>query len=157
MGDFDAAAIVGQVCGHSRSDPPVPAPVEPAKLVKAFCGDAAGNVPDSGTTEVEGVKTSRGWCGFRGGQGDSLEVGFDDGYDFMGYLQEHGWKALPAKGDWPFVVYVARISGETYAIAEYCETDLTVWQFASEAHMKEFYGGLRDARSHVQMPTTFRS
>lgn len=144
--DYDAASIVGKLAGLSEPDRQTPKPVEPSQLVAAFCrDDAAGLVSKPGTEEANGIKTSRGWCGFRGGDGDSLKVGFDDGYDLMGYLGDRGWRALPAKGDWPYVVYMARVTGEVYAIAEYCEADLTVWEFPSEASLRAFYSTLKDA------------
>ena len=145
MGEYDAASLVGRMAGLSGRDP-APDRVTPAQLVVAFCGERAdGMTADRGTSEKDGVKTSRGWCGLRGGRGESLAVGFDDGYDFLGYLGDRGWTPLPAKGDWPYVVYLATRVNETYAIASYCETDLTVSEFPSKAKFDEFYAGLKDA------------
>lgn len=145
MGDYGAASLVGRMAGLSGSEP-APDRVTPDELVAAFCGEAAnGMVADRGTSETDGIKTNRGWCGFRGGRGEGLAVGFDDGYDFLGYLGDRGWTALPGKGDWPYVVYLVTRVGETYAIASYCETDLTVSEFPSKAQFDEFYAGLDDA------------
>jgi hypothetical protein len=64
----------------------------------------------------------------------------------MENLQAAGRRVLVAKGDWPYVVYVrwpAR-GGTKEAIAEYCEGDLTVWQFENHEQAKTFYATLRD-------------
>lgn len=146
MGDYDAASIVGQMAGLSGADANPPEKVTPDQLVEAFCGQsAAGLAADPGVTETDGVKTARGWCGYRGGRGDSLKVGFDDGYDFMGYLSERGWLPLPAKGDWPYVVYMLTKQEGSYAVAEYCEADLVVTMLPTKEQAAAFYAGLREA------------
>jgi hypothetical protein len=146
MGDYDAASIVGQLAGLGNSGDKRPDTVTPDQLIEAFCGDgAAGLVADAGVTEKDGVKTARGWCGYRGGRGDSLAVGFDDGYDFMGYLEERGWRALAAKGDWPYLVYLGTAQDGVYAVAEYHETDLTVTVLPTSEQATTFYKGLRNA------------
>jgi hypothetical protein len=146
MGEHDAASIVGQLAGLGKADDKQPEKVTPDQLIEAFCGDgAAGLVADAGVTENEGVRTARGWCGYRGGRGDSLAVGFDDGYDFMGYLGERGWRPLAAKGDWPYVVYMLTEHEGSYAVAEYCEADLTVTVLPTKEQTSTFYKSLRDA------------
>jgi hypothetical protein len=91
----------------------------------------------------EGTRTWRGFCGFDG------RSGFDDGYAFMADLLDRGWRPLPAKGDWPYLVYVTWVEVlgpdlKTYAIAEYCEGDLVVWLFPSRDAAKTYYASLRD-------------
>jgi hypothetical protein len=143
MGDHDAASNVGRMAGLGNSENRQPAIVTPDQLIEAFCGDgAAALVADAGVTEKDGVKTARGWCGYRGGRGDSLAVGFDDGYDFMGYLEERGWRALASKGDWPYHVYLATAQDGVYSVAEYHETDLTVTVLPSEEQARAFYASL---------------
>ncbi len=145
MGDYDAASIIGRLAGLSTGEPE-PDRVTPDQLVHAFCGESAtGMVGARGSAEKDGIKTSRGWCGYCGGRGDSLETGFDDGYDFMGYLGDRGWSALAAKGDWPFVVYMAVWVVDGFAVAEYCETDLTITELPGAEQFRLFYAALRDA------------
>ncbi|MBS0592009.1 MAG: hypothetical protein JSR84_00920 [Proteobacteria bacterium] len=147
MGDHDAASIVGRMAGlDSSAGANPPQKVTPDQLIEAFCGDrAAGLVADPGESESDGIRTARGHCGYMGGRGDGLAVGFDDGYDFMGYLEERGWRALAAKGDWPYVVYMLTEHGAGYAIAEYCERDLVVTVLPTEEQTRVFYSGLREA------------
>jgi hypothetical protein len=103
-------------------------------------------VADPGVAEQDGVKSARGWCGYRGIRGDiPLLVGFDDGYEFMGYLSERGWLPLPAKGDWPYLVYMLTEHEGSFAIAEYCEADLGVTVLPTKEQTAELYAGLRDA------------
>lgn len=140
---YDAASVVGQMAGLTE---PAKTEVTPAQLIERFCdasltGDL---VAQAGTTTENGATVSRGHCGYIGGRGDSMLTGFDDGYDWMGYLGDRGWKDLPGKGDWPYVVYMAYKSREPYAIAEYCEADLTVWTFETGEAAQAFYKGLRD-------------
>jgi hypothetical protein len=146
MGEYDAASIVGQIAGLGNSEARQADKVTPDQLIEAFCdGGAAGLVADAGVKEKDGIKTARGFCGYRGGRGDSLAVGFDDGYDFMGYLGERGWRPLASKGDWPYVVYLLTEHDGSYAIAEYCEADLTVTVLPTKEQTATFYDGLRDA------------
>jgi hypothetical protein len=144
MGEHDAASVVGQLAGIGQ--PTAAAIVTPEQLVARFCGDVAeGLVAAPGvTTDESGATIARGHCGYIGGRGDSMVVGFDDGYDWMGYLGERGWRDLAAKGDWPYLVYMAYVKGDTYAIAEYCEGDLTVWTFPTAIAATAFYRGLKD-------------
>jgi hypothetical protein len=145
-GEHDAASVAGSMAGLGGEAPPEQ--VDPAKLIERFCGDEArGLAADPGTTErADGVKVSRGWCGYSGnGSHDPIEAGFDEGYDFMGTLRERGWKEMSAKGDWPYVVYMQWLGrpGE-FVIAEYCEADLTIWVFPSAESMRTHYEGLKD-------------
>jgi hypothetical protein len=149
MGEHDAASIVGLLAGLTGGeDQTPPEKVTPAQLVKAFCGDdAAGLAADPGVTEQDGgVTSARGWCGYRGIREDNpLLVGFDDGYEFMGYLSERGWLPLPAKGDWPYLVYMLTEQDGSYAVAEYCEADLVVTMLPTQEQTAAFYAGLREA------------
>lgn len=146
MGDHDAASVVGQMAGLNSHSGSRPEKVTPDKLIEAFCGEsAAGRIPDPGVTAKDDVKTARGHCGYVGGRGDSLMTGFDDGYDFMGYLGERGWKPLYEKGDWPYVVFMLTKHDESYAVAEYCEGDLVVKVLPTQEKTTAFYEGLRDA------------
>jgi hypothetical protein len=140
MGEYDAASVVGQQAGRTTPEKKV----TPEDLILRFCTNVdEGLVASPGVTVERRKTTARGHCGYMGGRGDSLVTGFDDGYDWMGYLCDRGWKPLPGKGDWPYVVYLAWRDGE-YAIAEYCEADLTVWRFESAEAAQEHYRGLRD-------------
>ncbi|HEX4732504.1 MAG TPA: hypothetical protein VH299_14635 [Solirubrobacterales bacterium] len=146
MGDHNAASIVGQAAGLGGSAVPRPDHISPEQLIEAFCNEsAAGLVADPGVSESDGVRTGRGWCGYRGGRGDSIAVGFDDGYDFLGYLSERGWRPLASKGDWPYVVYMVAAFDGGYAVAEYCETDLTMTILPTRHQLETFCGELRDA------------
>jgi hypothetical protein len=136
MSDHDAASVVGQMAGLGDELRPPPKPVPPGRLIAAFCGN-----------EANGVAT--GFCGYNGTGGDTLTSGFDDGYSFLGWLQERGWRSLHAKGDWPYLVYMAWTGptegvGEVLAIAEYCEADLTVWTFETRDELKAHYASLKD-------------
>jgi hypothetical protein len=126
-----------------NSGEPAKKPVTPEDLIRRFCdGRAAGLAADPGTTETDGVKVSRGWCGYIGGRGDSMVVGFDEGYDFLGYLTARGWKALHEKGDWPYVVYLYSRCSEKRTIIGYCEGDLTIRTFDNSDQAREFYDSL---------------
>jgi hypothetical protein len=147
MTQYDAASIVGQMAGLDQSPG---TPVTPEQLAARFCTMAAaqGLRADPGTsTDAKGTVISRGFCGYTGESSDDFLVsGFDDGYDFMGNLEASGWRALASKGDWPYVVYMrwpARADTRE-AIAEYCEGDLTVWQFETHQQAKALYAALRD-------------
>lgn len=134
MGDYDIASVVAGLAGLSEPQEPVP----PQRLIDGFC--------EGSREERDGMTVHRGFCGYRGGQGASLVVGFDDGYDFLGYLKDHGWRALTGKGDWPLVVYMLWASkDEGLAIAEYCEASLTIWVFDSPEQAKRHYASLDDA------------
>lgn len=145
MGEHDATSIVGQLAGITNEAAKLAA-VTPAELIGRFCNEQArGLVADPGSKVGEdGTETARGHCGYCGGRGDSIVTGFDDGYDFMGYLSDRGWKPIAAKGDWPYVVYMTYDPREPYAIAEYCEGDLTVWTFANVETARAHLRGLRD-------------
>lgn len=141
-GQHDAASVVGQMAGLGEQKEPVP----PERLIKAFCESVEpGLVADSGVKQEAGRTTARGFCGYNGRDvSDPLLSGFDDGYAFMGFLEEHGWRALVAKGDWPYVVYLGYRHRPPWAIAEYCEADLTVWTFENGEAAQAFYKTLRD-------------
>lgn len=130
---YDGASVVGQMAGRTDNEETV----TPAQLIERFCNPAIEVVS-------EGTTVARGHCGYIGGRGDSMAVGFDDGYDWMGYLGDRGWHALASKGDWPYVVYLAYRSREPYAIAEYCEGDLTVWTFETGEAAQALYRSLKD-------------
>lgn len=141
----DAASVVGQMAGLGAK--PAPEPVTPEQLAKAFTTNVPeGLVGQTGAERDDAKRCTiyRGFCGYSGGRGDSLETGFDDGYDFMGYLEGHGWQALAAKGDWPYVVYVAYKAREPYAIASYVECDFTLWIFDDGQAAQAFYRELPD-------------
>jgi hypothetical protein len=142
---YDAAAVAAQLAG--MSEPSTQQLVTPGQLIERFCNPSLSGdlVAEAGTTETPDGAVSRGHCGYIGGRGDSMAVGFDDGYDFMGYLSDRGWGPLPAKGDWPYVVYLAYKPREPYAIVEYCEADLTVWRFKTGKEAQAFYKSLKDA------------
>lgn len=144
MGDHDALSVAGQIAGMGEKLEPWP----PEKLIEAFCTDVPeGYVADAGERREPGYVRHRGFCGYTGSSGGPLASGFDDGYDWMGHLTDHGWRPLPNKGDWPYVVYMHwRRSPEQpqFAIAEYCEADLNVWLFDDVKAMKKLYGELRD-------------
>jgi hypothetical protein len=144
MSDHDAASVVAQMAGLDRGDPK--RFVTPTQLIGRFCDESLSGdlVAWAGTRQEDGMTVSKGFCGFMGGRGDGLVTGFDDGYSFMGYLGERGWSALAAKGDWPYVVYLAFVPKTPYAIAGYCEGDLTVWQFPDGERAREFYRDLKD-------------
>lgn len=113
--------------------------VTPERLIARFC--------DGTETRIKGGARRKGFCGYSGGRGDSLLTGFDDGYEFMGYLEARGWRAIAEKGDWPYVVYLywpAR-DGTSAAICEYCEADFTIWTFDTPGGAQAFYKTLRNA------------
>jgi hypothetical protein len=131
----------------SRSDAaqqPEPGKLTPEQLIARFCQPLASGLRENpGTTERgDGTKVSRGWCGYIGGCGDGLTVGFQEGYEFMEYLSARGWEFVHDKGNWPYVVYGVWRLGEKRTIIEYCEGDLTLWEFADEAKAREFAEGL---------------
>src|SRR5262245_15737006 len=101
---------VAAIAGLDTPDDAVQPPIPPAQLAQAFaCGE-----PDA----IDGGRCWIGFCGYNG------SFGFDDGYDFMSGLTRRGWRAIPEKGDWPYVVVVAWHRDGEYALAQYCEADL---------------------------------
>lgn len=164
----DAASIVGRMAGLGDQEPKPP--VTPSQLVQRFCADtsamraaAAGDAsaaevrerlkdmspdpPVGDRSDAKSLTRYRGFCGYMGGRGDMMVTGFDDGYTFMGYLGERGWRDLPRKGDWPYVVYLrwpAR-DDEPETIIEYCEADLTVWQFDNHDAAVAFYNTIKES------------
>lgn len=116
------------------------APIAPEALAAQFCGDWR--------EEADGTRTASGFCGFTGGRGHGFDghCGYDDGYEWMSDLLGRGWRPLPEKGDWPYLVYLSWPSapGGRPAIAEYCEADLTIWTFPDVAAAKLHYRGLKD-------------
>ena len=163
MSGYDATSLAAQLAGATE---PAKERVTPEQLIARFCAETSNLqalVAEAGTTaeawaaikdvdpgepkleQRDGYTVARGQCGYVGGRGDSMVDGFDDGYDFMGYLGDRGWAALHEKGDWPYVVYLAYAPREPYAIVEYCEADLTVWTFDSGEAAQAFYRTLKDA------------
>lgn len=165
----DAASIVGRMAGLGAEDPP-PAPVPPSALVARFCGDTGAmmrkaeeagstaeardmlkdmspDAPKGARSDAKGYTRFKGFCGYGGGRGDMLVTGFDDGYSFMGYLGERGWRSLHAKGDWPYVVWMRwpGSDGEPETLIEYCEADLGVWQFDNHEAAVKFYNSIKEA------------
>jgi hypothetical protein len=141
---YDANSLAAQLAGMTE---PAKELVTPEQLIERFCDPSLSGdlVAEAGTAERPHGTVSRRHCGYAGGRGDSIVVGFDDGYDSIGYLGDRGWEPLPAKGDWPYVVYLAYKPREPYAIAEYCEADLTVWTFTTGEAAHAFYRSLKDA------------
>ncbi|MBJ7469703.1 MAG: hypothetical protein JHD16_00295 [Solirubrobacteraceae bacterium] len=138
----DATSIVAQIAGLSTSRA---TPITAAQLVDRFCSGA--------DTEYLGrpacchrrddtiaADIDDGFCGYSGGRGDELVTGFDDGYAFMGYLADRGWRSLPSLGDWPYVVYLVRRGSdrEQPALVRYVEADLTVWRFDTVDDLRRF-------------------
>jgi hypothetical protein len=124
-------------------------PWPPSVLFERFCGDeAAGLRADPGVvTEDRGGglswRVGRGWCGFNGHRSPNrLLTGFDDGYDFMGCLAEHGWGDLPSRGDWPYIVYMVWTKDGKPALCSYQEADFTCWEFDTAEQMREFISTL---------------
>jgi len=142
----DAASVAAQTAGAGTGGSGVDK-VPPAKLIERFCGEEArGLAADPGTREENGRRVSRGWCGFNGTRSDDPMVsGFDEGYDLLGGLAERGWRQLPAKGDWPLVIYMAWPGlGDIEAILEYVEGDLVIWEFENHDDAITFYRTLKD-------------
>lgn len=142
MGGHDAASVAAALAG--LTEPGKEAPLPPERLAEAFCDRASDGIWSGSAQKAPRGKTYQGFCGFNGSRGGSLTTGFDDGYDFMGYLQDHGWRPMPGKGDWPYVV-VLLWPAERRAIAQYCEADLTLWVFEAPEDAKALYAELRDA------------
>ena len=147
---YDAASVVARLASLIP-DAPASEFVTPEQLVSHFCltvlepcSRSHGWQPLKGRP---GTRRATGFCGFSGGRSDQLETGFDDGYDYMGYLDERGWRALDGIGDWPYNVWLfwpAR-DGQPTALAQYIEGDLTVWQFETLEDAQAFLGSLPDA------------
>jgi hypothetical protein len=92
------------------------------------------------------VTKSEGFCGYIGGSGDELVTGFDDGYTFMGYLQERGWRALHGKGNWPYVVVLRYVAEPgRHVLARYIEADFTVWIADTPEALRAGHAALPDA------------
>lgn len=136
-----AAQIAGVGDNIQRPD------ITPEQLVTAFCAgrDAgySGSTGSTGRDETINAAVSRGFCGYNGRRdtNDNLLTGVDDGYEFMGWLEEHGWFAMHEKGDWPYVVYLH----QGLAVVEYCEADFTLWVFDTQAAKTKFVQKLRNA------------
>ena len=115
--------------------------VTPDDLIERFCHPA--DVGSLATPTLrDGVLTCQGFCGYEGGHGDSLVVGFDEGYDFIDYLAARGWTPLHDKGDWPFQAYLAFDADGVRALVGYTEGDLTISQFDNEDHFKKFLNSI---------------
>lgn len=145
----DAASNVARIAGLGAGDPPK-AKVPPSALIARFCTDVPEGLVSSAHGPRRDDKTdamvSHGFCGYSGGSGDLMVTGFDDGYTFMGHLGERGWRDLADKGDWPYVVFMRwpASDGEPETIIEYCEADLSVWQFDTHDAAVAFYRSIRD-------------
>jgi hypothetical protein len=133
----DSASIAALLAGLTADQEE---PLGPEALARLYCDGCPHElVADPGRSEREdGTRVARGFCGFNG------SFGYDDGYSFMGDLEARGWRPLPSKGDWPYLVYMAWVQGGVIAIAEYCEADLTVWVFADQAAASAHLRTLRD-------------
>lgn len=130
MSDHDAASCIAGLAGLTAGAPKPPLP--PTKLAEQFgFGDPK---------TIDGAITYHGGCAYNG------QHGYDDGYDCMGDLGEQGWKTLPNKGEWPYVVYLAWLEDgkDKPTIAEYCEGELTISTFESAAAAKAYYDSLTD-------------
>jgi hypothetical protein len=111
--------------------------VTPEQLIASFGRETARN-------DEKGYTVHKGFCGYSGGGGDLLETGFDDGYFFMGYLEDHGWRGIAEKGDWPYIVYLRWSHDGVEAIASYVEGDFKCWVFDNFAAAKALYDSLED-------------
>ncbi|HET8956168.1 MAG TPA: hypothetical protein VFN18_10975 [Solirubrobacterales bacterium] len=125
----------------TSSEAPAVAPLTPEQLIERFCH--VGDVGDLAIpTLKDGVLTCEGFCGYLGGRGDSMAVGFDDGYDFLDYLAARGWRPLAEKREWPLTVYLSYRAEGQRAIATYIEGDLTISQFDCEERYREYYDSI---------------
>jgi hypothetical protein len=138
----EASSVAGQFAGL-YSTPPTDI-VGPDHLVLAFCTDRdaayLGHDPSGKGHDTEiGYVYQRGFCGYNGRRdtNDPLLTGFDDGYEFMGYLQDHGWSADHTMGDWPYVVFL-HFKSNPLIMASYCEGDFTLLQFPDAAAKQAF-------------------
>lgn len=145
-GEHDVTSVVGQMAGLSGDTSGERSLWPPDKLVRRFCGsEASGLVARPGTVTEDGIAKSSGWCGFTGARSDNALVsGFDDGYDFMGAMAQHGWSPISEKGDWPYVVCLKWNGAGVHALAEYCEADLTIWVCDTPELARSVYDGMRD-------------
>jgi len=134
VSEHDAASVVAGMAGLTADRPPAEK-FTPQQLVQRFCGQ-----PES----QDGTTTYLGSCAYMGGTGSGIEVGFDEGYEFMGCLQERGWSPLASKGDWPYVIHMRWGGAGVHAIATYVEGDLTVKVFASHIPAKAYFDSLED-------------
>lgn len=133
MSEHDALSVIGQLAGLGEGTP-APEPITPEQLIEAFCtgrdSHYSGNLGWH-DIDAEGNAVYRGFCGYNGRRDtqDSLLTGFDDGYDFMGHLQERGWAADSRMGEWPYVVFLHLRTPGRFVTVSYCEADLTVTEF----------------------------
>lgn len=140
-GQHDAASVVGAMSGlGSTGRGQGDKPVSPTDLAGRFCTERQPEVDAE-----RGITTYKGWCGYTGARGtDPMRVGFDDGYDFLGGMADRGWTPISEKGSWPLVVFMRWGRNGENAIAEYCEADVTIYVYDSEAAMRQHYTELRD-------------
>jgi hypothetical protein len=110
-------------------------PFPPATLVSRFCQSV-----ETDNLQHGAVLQGRGFCGWTG-QGS---LGYDDGYYFMGDLEERGWRAIASRGDWPYVVYCWWAKDGEYAVCEYCEADFSIWVFNDIEKARAFVKTLRE-------------
>lgn len=140
----DATSIAAQIAGLRSEDTP-PHPVTADQLIARFCSGADAeylgrSACNHRRDDTLAADIDDGFCGYSGGRGDELATGFDDGYAFMGYLVDRGWRALSDLGEWPYVTYLLRRGGpdEKPALVRYVEADLTVWRFDSLEDLRRF-------------------
>lgn len=127
--------------GPGNEPTKVPPPKAPPKLVTPELLARRFGTEGSRRDDAARMTVHTGFCGLLViGARDRMISGFDDGYDFMGYLEERGWHALASKGNWPYVVYLTYQPREPYAVASYCECDFTLYVYddaaAAIAHIK---------------------
>jgi len=117
---------------------PAPEAITPESLIERFCDPRdVGALADS--VEVDGVRTTSGFCGYDEAKADSFVVGFEDGFEFLDYMMARGWKPIEGKGEWPERVHLV-FSGEErpISVAAYEEGHLTITQFASRYRFYEY-------------------
>ncbi len=121
-----------------NTNPKAPAIVTVADLIERFCDvRAVGALAEA--VEEDGRRSCQGFCGYEGGEGYGLEIGFEEGYDFLDYMAARGWRPLAAKGEWPYVIYLAPQDPKVIALVEYCEGQLTISEFESAEARREFW------------------
>lgn len=112
--------------------------VTPENLIERFCDPRdVGALADP--VEVDGVRTTSGFCGYDEAKADSFVVGFEDGFEFLDYMMARGWTPIEGKGEWPERVHLV-FSGEErpISVAAYEEGQLTITQFASRHRFYEY-------------------
>jgi hypothetical protein len=117
---------------------PAPEAITPENLIERFCDSRdVGALADP--VEVDGVRTTSGFCGYDEGKANSFVVGFEDGFDFLDYMMARGWTPIEGKGEWPERVYLLWAGEERpISVAAYEEGQLTISQFASRYRFYEY-------------------